>query len=748
MDTETIAPATEVGLDALREAGISGAPEWEALGLAESILDDEREASGLAEANLDDAARQWWGDASETLMASYREGLRERARAAIRQCILDVRTPVNAFDDTPVDHLPLRDIEFDEDWAEQFIEVAAEAADLPPEDIVTIVAEFCPIRDADHAAIYAGFELQTYHRAPARRRNPLPDCEPEELHREFLKSHDDALRHKGAKFAPWYLALVEQSRKFFVDSEPQSKTGAPTNEELTNWVGRLEGVDGAHQARSALFQLQNGMVRGGESNPQPVDLWQRHEAPELPLGVLPPLIEQFALGQAEIMGADAAGLAMSALAVCAGAITDDIAIQVKRHDTGWRESARLWVGLVGMPSTKKTPIMNAAMKPLRRIDAALAQRNEEAMRRYKALPKAEQASAPEPKQPRHVVEDATIESLQQVLTDSPYGLLAIHDELSGWFGSMDKYNPGKGSAADRAFWLKSFNGGPYSVNRVMRGSTLIPNLSIGLLGGIQPEPLRKIAGESVDDGLIQRFLPIVLRPATMGRDVPTGDAVAIYERLVERLTKLAPPRSGNLSTGEPLAFSAAAREVRERLEVEHVSLVRALETVSPKLAAHFGKLDGIFARLCLLWHCIEHANESLPREISGNVAERVARFVAEFLRPNAVAFYAGMLGMSAGHEDLMALAAFIVSEALGEISARDVQRSTRALRHVTADDARRLCEKLEAFGWLYPMASNGKGSTTRWRVVPEVHMMFAERGRQESERRAAARAAIAEALRP
>ena len=95
--------------------------------------------------------------------------------------------------------------------------------------------------------------------------------------------------------------------------------------------------------------------------PTPLDLWARYEAAELPLGLLPQTIERFALRHGEMMGADAAGLAMAALAVCGAALTDDIAVQVKRHDPTWRESARLWVGLVGAPSMKKTPIMNAAM---------------------------------------------------------------------------------------------------------------------------------------------------------------------------------------------------------------------------------------------------------------------------------------------------------------------------------------------------------------------------------------------------
>ena len=53
---------------------------------------------------------------------------------------------------------------------------------------------------------------------------------------------------------------------------------------------------------------------------------------------------------------------------------------------------------------------------------------------------------------------------------------------------------------DRGFWLQAFNGGPYIVDRISRKSGLIPNLSVSLLGGIQPEPLRRIADEAVDDG--------------------------------------------------------------------------------------------------------------------------------------------------------------------------------------------------------------------------------------------------------
>src|SRR5690606_15823093 len=117
----------------------------------------------------------------------------------------------------------------------------------------------------------------------------------------------------------------------------------------------------------------------------PVDLWRKHRAPEIPSGLLPSVIEEFAFRHGDVMGADPAGLAMAALAVCAAAITDDIQVQVKRNDPTWRESARLWVALVGPPSVKKTPIMNAALRPLRKIDSNLMRSFMASLRDYESL---------------------------------------------------------------------------------------------------------------------------------------------------------------------------------------------------------------------------------------------------------------------------------------------------------------------------------------------------------------------------
>ena len=91
-----------------------------------------------------------------------------------------------------------------------------------------------------------------------------------------------------------------------------------------------------------------------EPTTAPVNLWSTFEPPHLPHGLLPSVIEDFAFEQGTAMGADPAGLAVAALAVCAAAVPDSVQLRVKRYG-GWYEATRLWVGLVGDPSTKKTP---------------------------------------------------------------------------------------------------------------------------------------------------------------------------------------------------------------------------------------------------------------------------------------------------------------------------------------------------------------------------------------------------------
>ena len=481
----------------------------------------------------------------------------------------------------------------------------------------------------------------------------------------------------------------------------------------------------------------------------PVDLWGSFDPPELPQGLLPPIIEQFARANADQMGADPSGLAMAALVTCAAAIPDAVQIKVKRHDD-WTESARLWAALLGPPSAKKSPMITAATSPLCRLDVEMMREWQKRVAKYEALSADDRKGEERPKQTRLRIEDATVEAAQQVLEGSPWGVLLLQDELSGFFGAMDKYNGGKGAQADRAFWLRSFNGGQFALNRVGRGAAIIDNLSISMLGGIQPEPLRKIAGESVDDGLLQRLFPIMLRTAKMGRDEPMPPVNSNYRTLIENLHRLSPP--GFLGAGV-LEFDEGAQVIRRDLEARHLDL-QSLETINGKLSSHIGKYDGLFARLCVVWHCVEHIentmlcdapdfeNDGLPRTVTEGTAQRVADFLHRFLLAHALAFYSGVLGLSDDHDRLTAIAGHILTHKLENITNRDVQRGDRTMRGLKEHEIRPLLEQLSALGWLDRIDPPRPSSPPHWQVNPAVHVNFSDRAASEAKRRTQARETI------
>jgi len=475
-----------------------------------------------------------------------------------------------------------------------------------------------------------------------------------------------------------------------------------------------------------------------EAAVDPVDLWAKFDPPTLPRGVLPEVIEAFAFDRGMAMGCDMGGLAVSALAVCAAAIPDSIKLQPKKYDTGWLEPARLWVAPVGLPSTMKSPMMDAAVKA-----------NHRAMADYNKLSAEERKQTEPPKQTRLIIQDTTIEAAQEILKDSPNGVLSYQDELSGWFGGMDKYSGGKGAAKDRAFWLQSFNGGTYSTNRIGRGSVFIENLSVSMLGSIQPEPIRELAENGSDDGLLQRLIPIVLRPAVMGRDEKPSEAVFDYNKLISNLHELTPPMTGGLDlvgSATSLRFDDGALAIREGLEKKHLELAQC-ESLNRKLASHIGKYNGIFARLCVVWHCIEHAGGDRPTIITEATARRAAGFLHGFLLRHALAFYAGVLGLSNDHDALTAIAGYILAHKSERIAYRDCMRGDSIMKRLKPREAEERFEQLHGFGWVTRTPGPRPSTQPHWIVNPAVHKKFAERAKAEAERRERERATIAEILR-
>ncbi len=259
-----------------------------------------------------------------------------------------------------------------------------------------------------------------------------------------------------------------------------------------------------------------------------------------------------------------------------------IAIKPKKFDN-WHEVANLWGGLIGEPSTKKTPSLDTALEPLRKLEQQAKAKYEQDLKDHTAqslISKATEkslheklkgmvtkASNAEQKEPatdeqikaiasqlaekleqtpptlrRYIADDSTHEKLGELESQNPNGILVNRDELTGLFKYLDK--PDNEQA--RTFYLEGFNGkGSKTFDRITRGTIFIENHCLSVLGGIQPEKidqyLQRIS-EMGNDGLMQRFSLLVYPdriPNSKEKDLPVNEQLAEQIQMIfDRLDRL------------------------------------------------------------------------------------------------------------------------------------------------------------------------------------------------------------------
>ena len=306
-----------------------------------------------------------------------------------------------------------------------------------------------------------------------------------------------------------------------------------------DYAGTFEEIIGETEQEKAARVNGNGAAASTEASGPLFDPWERYIVPPFPFDILPPTAQDHVAAQSAVIGCDGSALAMAVLATFSGALHHGFAVKMMRNGP-WYERPRLWVLLVADPSQLKTPIINAATAPLTHYETHLRVKYEADLRDYElALTEKEEGDPPPRKPdppPRYIVWDTTVEKLGELLARSDKGLLVKSDEISGWLGNMERYNAGR---SDRGFWLCAYDGGPHNIDRIKRGEIFIKNLSVSLIGGIQPARLAEIQGLT-SDGLLQRFLPVMMGSASLPQDSPSDDEK--YRALVREMIFAKPAR--------------------------------------------------------------------------------------------------------------------------------------------------------------------------------------------------------------
>ena len=394
------------------------------------------------------------------------------------------------------------------------------------------------------------------------------------------------------------------------------------------------------------------------SQPNPLDMTLKPVEP-IDDSWLPNILVNWLKPASRVIGCPYDFLVLSAI-VTAGSLIG-ARVRVKPlENSDWFIVPNLYGGLVGLPSTKKTPALDETQKPILELQSKARGAFKQKMRDYEIelrfFEKEEKgifnkaktadeakttlAELQKPEKPvlsRFQTNDVTTSKLIHFLAENPNGLLLFRDELIGWLRSME--NDYEKSA--RAFILEVWKGAiSYELARVDGREIPLTSGTLSIIGGIQPSKLQKYVGEAYSfdnsDGFLQR-LTFVYPDLISNRTKPTGNdfeqkqlgfeqANRIFQKLAERdfEGKCVSPNGDKFFA---VKFQKYAQKIVDRWRDEIESEAEKIQARDEAFAAYLYKLPKTCFGIALIFHCIDNiGNELFPDEMTEETAAQAISY--------------------------------------------------------------------------------------------------------------------------
>jgi hypothetical protein len=479
----------------------------------------------------------------------------------------------------------------------------------------------------------------------------------------------------------------------------------PPNDNPEPQVNRESALHGGHTT--------------GPTSPTLFDPWDDPLPPEFPGGVLAREMEDTVFAAALRDGVCPGALAMAFLAAASGA-TNKAARFAPYGNTSWFVPPIIWVMTIADSGQRKTAIEDLAFASLREVHANVWREHQKTARKWASLSAKEKRETAKPEEPHSfIVEDVTVEKLQQILAANNRGTFMCRDEMAGLL-EFGRYTNGAG-ASERAFYLQAYEGGHYTVSRLSRDSFHIECAAVTIYGSIQPERLADFPDLS-KDGLLQRMNMVRCSPASASR----GDVSV----------------KGMDQIGEDVAALTRMGWHRYITTPEGSQLIRQTEIIGRQLATvpDFGqgfqgtcsKLHGTHARYAMVLHLLTTPQAEI---IAADTVERAGRLVHQFLLPQARDFFSSLSG--SGLQRLRDIAGWVLTKANPRILASDLSAGVWTCRGMTTKQINEALDPLVAGGWLTP--ESHFPNNRAWKVNHDLSSRFAARTEAERVRREQAR---------
>lgn len=268
-------------------------------------------------------------------------------------------------------------------------------------------------------------------------------------------------------------------------------------------------------------------------------LKEKVHRPPFPVEAFPLRLQAMMEGYYRVFGASHDHYGLSILTVAGMAMGNSVRLV---EPNGAKHPPIFFSALVATPGSGKSPIIETCIAPVmkRHKETLAAYRLMVKELKEEAKRKNEEIELPRPEQP--LVASFTMEALVDALQATPRGILIYRDELSAWINSMDQY---KSKGDEKEFFLTAHTGGSYSVTRKNMDLPInLPNIMLGVLGGIQPGILETLTdSNSQSSGFLARILfswPQTTEFRPYNNDEPDPDYAIRWERIINYLYDIRP----------------------------------------------------------------------------------------------------------------------------------------------------------------------------------------------------------------
>lgn len=428
--------------------------------------------------------------------------------------------------------------------------------------------------------------------------------------------------------------LLQQWRSFKPDKVQSVKLGT-----LFHYA-RKAGWERPAPDITSLFASVNSAA------PETLTASFRPTPPDMDLSLWPDVLRRRAEEVGKGIGCDPLVPLLAGLAAVAGAVDAQTRLELLPD---FKVPPVLWLMTIGKPAQKKSPGSKPMFTPLamleqedqpnysqRRLqwegreaahDAAkkafiLYNSSPDGMLNPDGSPEVPDLPAP-PAPLRITVSDITSQKLVRYGADHPRGVLCVLDEMKGWCSKLTD----RGSGEDRSAWVVGYEASPYQMDRVNAGPVLSTNFAVSIYGNCQPGVFTEYMHALSSDGLLQRFIPAVLRSCDWGIGDPLPEYLTNKPQWEQtlRIAFAMPPQTYTLTSEARTVYrefqhwySQAARD--EDLAMSNDTFMTA-----------FGKLEGTVGRLALVWHVIE---SPFSPTVSADLMRRVVRMVKSYIIPS------------------------------------------------------------------------------------------------------------------